>query len=256
MSYKNKVLPIIREVREILLPEWGTAKVINKKTKLASDEVTVLDQKVEKFLKDKLAEAYPDIQFVGEEEGGNRDTECFWLVDPIDGTGHYIRGLPFCTTMLALIEKGVVIFSVIYDFLNDDIYWAERGKGAYKNDLPIHVNSRDLESAYICSESKVYKKYNQEFLGKIVEKASYFSTVNTGWEYAMIACGKLDARISFDPWGYDYDFAPGSLLVSEAGGVVTNIASPDYDYRNLDFIAGNPKVYKELQTIFKNYKHP
>lgn len=256
MNYKDKVLPIVREVREILLSEWGTAKSIDKKTKRGSDVVTVLDQKVEKFLRDKLAEVYPDIQFVGEEEGGNRDAERFWLVDPIDGTGHYMRGLPFCTTMLALIEKGVVIFSVIYDFLNDDIYWAGKGKGAYKNDLQIHVSDRNFEDAYICSESRVYKKYNQEFLGKIIEKASYFATVNTGWEYAMVASGKLDARISFDPWGFDYDFAPGSLLVSEAGGIVTNIGSSKYDYKNIDFIAGNPKVAKELQAIFKDYKRP
>lgn len=72
----------------------------------------------------------------------------------------------------------------------------------------------------------------------------------------MVASGKLDARIQFDPWGYDYDFAAGSLLVAEAGGVVTNINSSEYDYRNLDFIAASPKVYKGLQNIFKNYKRP
>ena len=257
MSYKDAVLPIVREVREILLPEWGTAEIIDKKTEVSSDVVTALDAKVEKFLKSRLAEVYPDIQFVGEEDGGDRSAGRFWLVDPIDGTSHYIRGLPFCTTMLALIENGVVTFSVIYDFLNDDIYWAEKGKGAYKNDSTIHVSDRGLVDAYVCTESKVYKKYNQVFLGRIVEKsASYFSSVDTGWEFAMIACGKLDARIAFDAWGYDYDFAPGALLVAEAGGIVTNIGSSDYDYRNIDLIAANPTIYRELEEIFKDYKRP
>jgi myo-inositol-1(or 4)-monophosphatase len=243
-------------VREILLPQWGKAEVIDKKTASSSDVLTALDQKVEKFLREKLAEVYPDIQFVGEEEGGNREAERFWLVDPIDGTGHYVRGLPFCTSMLALIEDGVVTFSVIYDFLNDDMYWAEKGKGAYKNDSPIHVSDRSLTDSYICMESKMYKKYNQEFFGRINTKAPYFSSVDCGWEFAMVACGKLDGRISFDPWGYDYDFAPGALLVSEAGGIVVNIGSSEYDYKNINFIAAGPKVYKELEEIFKDYKCP
>ena len=217
--YKDTVLPIIRSVREVLLPQWGKAEIIFKKTELSSDILTVLDQQTENLLKTKLAEAYPDIEFVGEEYGGNRDAERFWLVDPIDGTGHYARGLPFCTTMLALIEHGQVVFSAIYDFLNDDVYWAEKGKGAYKNDTPIHVSDRNPRDAYICSESKIYKKYNQEFLGEIVAKASYFSTVDTGWEFAMIASGKLDGRISFDPWGYDYDFAPGSCWSQKLAGL-------------------------------------
>jgi|SRR3989344_2597718 len=255
-KYKDTVLPIVRGVREILLPEWGTAKNIGKKTERSSDVVTVLDQKVENFLREKLAKVYPDITFVGEEGGGNRKEGRFWLVDPIDGTGHFIRGLPFCTSMLALIENSEVIFSLIYDFINDDIYWAEKGKGAYKNDTPIHVSDRSLSDSYLCTESKVYKKYNQEFLGEIVKKTAYFASVDCGWEFAMVACGKLDGRISFDPWGYDYDFAPGALLVSEAGGMVKNIGSIKYDYKNLDFMAVNPVVYKELEIIFKDYKRP
>jgi myo-inositol-1(or 4)-monophosphatase len=256
MSYKDTVLPIIRATREITLPHWGTAEVIDKKTEAAGDVVTELDKKVEKFLREKLAEVHPDIKFVGEEEGGDRTAERFWLVDPIDGTGHYVRGLPFSTTMLALIEHGQVTFSVIYDFLNDDIYFAEKGKGAYKNDTPIRVSDRTLKDSYLCLEGKVAKEYNQKYFGKIIEKACYMSTVNCGWEFIMIASGKLDGRISFDPWGYDYDFAPGSLLVAEAGGVVTNIGSTEYDYTNIDFIAAGPKVYDEIVEIFKDYKRP
>ncbi len=256
MSYKDTVLPVVREVRKILLPEWGKAEIIDKKTTRATDILTVLDQKVERFLKEKLAEIYPDIQFVGEEDGGNREAERFWLIDPIDGTGHYMRGLPFCTVMLALIEKGVVTFSVVYDFLNDDIYWAEKGKGAYKNDTPIHVSDRDFSDSYICSESRLYKKYNQEFFGEIVKNTPYFASIDAGWEFAMVASGKLDARIQFDPWGYDFDFAPGSLLVAEAGGVVKNIGSEGFDYKNLDFIAASPKAYEGLKNIFKDYKCP
>ena len=79
--------------------------------------------------------------------------------------------------------------------------------------------------------------------------------ISAGFEYAMVASGKLDARISLDPYGKIWDFAPGSLLVAEAGGVVANIGSKGYDYRNFNFIAANPVIYKEL-TEGKNPLFP
>jgi len=74
--------------------------------------VTKLDTDVEEFVSDELTKIYPDIGFVGEEHGGNREAARFWIMDPIDGTGHFIRGLPFCTSMIALVEDGHVNFSV------------------------------------------------------------------------------------------------------------------------------------------------
>jgi myo-inositol-1(or 4)-monophosphatase len=254
MSYIDTVLPIVKEIRNIVLPGYGLANIIDEKSANPADVVTNFDIKVEEFLKDKLSKAFPEIGFVGEEHGGDRNAERFWIVDPIDGTGYYIRGLPFCTTMFALIEHGIVTFSVIYDFVADNIYWAEKGKGAYMNDTKIHVSDRDFKHAYLSWATKNIKENLNKFM-KIDEVGSVRFRAG-GWEFAMIASGKLDGRATFNPPGKDYDFAPGSLLVSEAGGIVTNIGSSDYDYRNVDFIAGNPKVHKELENIFKNYKKP
>lgn len=254
MSYKDTVLPIVREVRGMVLPHYGLADVVQKKSVAASDVVTELDRKVEKFLKEKLAEVYPEIEFVGEEYGGNRDAKKFWLVDPIDGTGHYVRGLPFCTTMLALIEDGNVIFSAIYDFVSDNMYWAEKGKGAFKNDTRIQVSERGVEDSYMCYETMMQKEKNQKKFIELEDKFHLVKTISAGWEFAMIACGKLEGRISFDPWGKDYDFAPGTLLVSEAGGVVVNINSSNYDYRNANNIACNQRVFAEISKMFRDYK--
>ena len=171
MSYKEKVLPIIRSTRSISLPNYGVVESLGSKTEKPFDVVTEVDKNVENFLREKLAIVYPEIKFVGEEHGGDRGAERFWLVDPIDGTGHYLRGLPFCTTMLALIENGVVTFSAIYDFLNDDMYWAEKAKGAYKNDTEIHVSNRNLNEAYISVETKREKTENQIMFGEITKKS-------------------------------------------------------------------------------------
>lgn len=254
MSYRDTVLPIIRETRTITLPSYGSAGIVKEKSAHPADIVTELDGRVEQFLSEKLAVAYPDIAFVGEENGGDRTAERFWLVDPIDGTGHYLRGLPFCTTMLALIEHGVVTFSVVYDFVTDTMYWAERGQGAYKNNERIQVSKRTLEQSYLCVESDISKRDNKDYFFKLDKKIATFHSVSAGWEFAMVACGKMDGRVMFDAWGNDYDYAPGSLLVEEAGGIVTNINSTGYDYKNTNLIAANPKVYSELAILFKDYK--
>lgn len=161
-----------------------------------------------------------------------------------------MRGLPFCTTMLALIEKGEVIFSIVYDFINNDIYWAEKGHGAFKNDTRIHVSDRTLTGSYICVETNTAKDENRIKLAQIDASAGYFHSICAGWEFVMVACGKLDGRVGFDPWGKDYDFALGSLIVSEAGGTVTNAGLTTYDYKNRNHVMANPKIHAELNQLF------
>jgi myo-inositol-1(or 4)-monophosphatase len=248
-NYAEKILPIMRRVRPLVLPHWGTAQTIHQKDDSAVNVVTQLDLDVEEMVSAALAKMYPDIEFVGEERGGNREADSFWLMDPIDGTGLFIRGLPGCTSMLALIRDGVVVFSAVYDFVNDFMYWAERGKGAFCDKERLRVSDRPLGRAYLGWETHLDKKENEQAFHALRKMGILFKSVNAGWELAMVAAGRLDARISFDPFGKDYDFAPGSLLVSEAGGVVANIGSKDYDYRNTSFIAANPVIYKELTEV-------
>src|SRR3989344_4151975 len=147
--HSNTILPIVRRVRKILLPYYGKVESRDKQSGATEDLVTELDTQIEHFLKNEFVKIYPDIPFVGEEYGGNRDSERFWLVDPIDGTSYFVRGLPFCTTMVALIEKVEVVFSVIYDFVNDIMYSAEKGAGAFANGKPIHVSDRSLRQSRV-----------------------------------------------------------------------------------------------------------
>jgi myo-inositol-1(or 4)-monophosphatase len=149
--------------------------------------------------------------------------------------------------MLALIENGHVRFSVIYDFVNDILYHAELGNGAYKNGEKIAVSTRSLKKSYLSYEVDSQKEENKEIIATIESKATTIHHVCAGYEYALVAMGKIDGRIVYDGFGKDYDFAPGSLLVSEAGGVVKNFKSDSsYDYTNLNFFACNKSVYEEL----------
>jgi len=245
-NYSEVVLPIVRATREMLLPHWGTIKENARKNEKGDSVVTELDLKVEDYLKKSLATNFPSIPFAGEEFGGSRDSDLFWLCDPIDGTGNFIHGLPFSTVMLALIERQRVIFSVVYDFANDIAYHATRGHGAFANNEPIHVSNRPLRDSYLGFETKMEEQQNKDLFMHMRQRVSIVKSISAGWEFAMVASGKLDGRVMVDPYGQDYDFAPGSLLVEEAGGIVVNIGKTTYDYRDRSFLAVNQEIYNDL----------
>lgn len=148
--------------------------------------------------------------------------------------------------MVALIEDGQVVFSAIYDFVNDIMYWAEKGKGAYREDERISVSQRPVRGCCVGIEIKLDKPENEEIRKRVREKALIPSTLTAGYEFTLVATGKIEGRISYDPFGKDFDYVPGTLLVSEAGGVVTNIGSSVYDYRNTNLIAANKAVYDDF----------
>lgn len=211
-----------------------------------SGVVTELDRETEQFLARELGKFSADIGFRGEEFGVQSHADTTWLVDPIDGTAHFIRGTPFCTTMVALIENGEVVLSVIHDFVRGDTYWAIRGGGAYCNEQRISVSQRSLKQSLVSFETKLEKPENHQKYFAVRRRAGIISTINCGYEFAMIASGKLDGRIGLDPYGMDWDFAPGSLLVTEAGGIATNIGRDTYDYKNHDYVIANQQVHREL----------
>lgn len=246
MQYQSVVENVMRTRRAFLLEHWGTAPIVAQKDASAVNIVTQVDIEMEKLISAELAEHFPDIPFVGEECGGDRSAGTFWLMDPIDGTQHYMRGLPFCTSMLALVKDGKPQAGAVYDFINDVLYYAEAGKGAWKNGKRISVSSRGLKDAYVSWETHWENPGNREIYDRLRKVTHLVKTISAGWELVMVAEGKLDARLSFDPYWSDYDYAPGMLIVSEAGGVVANVGSRTYDYLDKNILAANPIIFKEL----------
>jgi myo-inositol-1(or 4)-monophosphatase len=236
-----QILSIIRSTRSITLPFYGKAEIIGQKDNSPSNVVTKLDNEVEQYLKSEFKKVNETIEFAGEEFGGSRDKKKLWLVDPIDGTIHFIRGIPYCTTMVALIEDGQVVFSAIYDFVNDIMYYAEKGKGAFKNEEKLKISDRKVNQSIIGFESS-----DLDMRDKMRERCLLLNHIVAGYEFILVATGKVEGRICYNPFGKDYDYAPGSLLVSEAGGFVANIGSSTYDYRNTNFIAGNKYLFDNL----------
>lgn len=245
-KYAETVVPLLRGGGPLLKERWGKAGTTVQKSADVLDIATETDVVIEKRMREELGKVYPGISFVGEETGGNRG-ERFWLMDPIDGTVQFSKGEKGCTSMIALVESGAVTFSAIYDFLDDVMYWAERGKGAYRERERLTVSTHGtLGGARIFWEMDLDKGANKKSFDRLNAVADLTKWVAAGSELVRVASGAYDARICIDPFGRDYDFAPGSLLVSEAGGIITNLGSHTYDYQNLNFIAGNPAIYEIL----------
>lgn len=246
----NDVLQVVLETGIILKENCGNISSHSKKSSSAADVVTEFDQQIEQQLLNKLQKITPDIGFFGEEFGKQDKKNRFWLVDPIDGTAHFIRGNPICTTMITLIEDEEPTLSIINNFNTNELFMAQKGKGATMNGMKIQVSSRPLIDGYLFHEINLYINNNLDTYLALRKKCILTNTLTSGYEHTQVAIGKMDGRITIDPFGKDWDYAPGALLIKEAGGIVQNIGSRDYDYRNHNYIAVNPVIYNELVTEF------
>jgi myo-inositol-1(or 4)-monophosphatase len=237
------VVDVFKGFREELLSVFGKSEYVSKPD---GSPVTTFDVKVEEALKAKLSESFPDMGFHGEETGASGSTDTYWLVDPIDGTSSFIRGLPFSTNMGALVHNGVVIASVIYDFINDVTYTALKGKGAFKDGQPIHINTeRKIGNLFVFSLNRVGFSHVQEALNELGMRA-LLPVGACGHQYAMLAEGKIDGVIVLRKGFGLHDNAPGVLLCEEAGAVLLPYDDKTGVYRS-QFVIGSPLVVDTIE---------
>lgn len=236
----------LQELRPTLLKGFGS---IEHHLKDDKSIVTEMDVMVENRLKAAMAEIDSSIAFGGEETGVDLEQETFWLVDPIDGTECFTRGLPFSTNMICLIDNHQPVLSVIYNFFTDEYYLAIKGRGATRNGHPIHVSNRPLERAYVVVTGNWLKVGVPNFVPEIRPKVAGIPKLHaSGCENTYIANGAIDGTIvagGKGPW----DHAPGMLLIQEAGGRVENWNSSTYDYRDMRFVAANPVIFDDLKKL-------
>ena len=188
--------------------------------------VTVLDGAAEQAIKDEVAKHRPDDSFVGEEYGHHIGTNNrTWVVDPIDGTQMFAEGLPLWTTLIALREDDAVVLAVADAPALNNRYHSFRGEGAYCNDEPIHVSD-----VPVLGESFVLHAPIEEFargsgidaLQRIVANARASRGIGDALAHLFVAQGSADALVEQGPC-FEWDYAATSLIVSEAGGALTQL---------------------------------
>ncbi len=247
------MIDLVRECRAIIF-EAGAAH--DFKLKGHGDYVTVVDTGVQNFLQDKLSHLYPDVQFMGEEK--NNDEIDFsgrvWVLDPIDGTANLVRDFGQSAVSLALVENGAPQLGVIYNPFTDELYAAERGKGATLNSRPIHVTtatkvSDSLIAVGTCPYHKDMGKEIFTSLYNVWREAEDIRRMGAAaLDLCHVAAGRADGMFEhiLNPW----DIAAGVLLVEEAGGKVTDMdGAPVRLDRPISVLASNGLIHDELRGL-------
>jgi fructose-1,6-bisphosphatase/inositol monophosphatase family enzyme len=235
-----------RSFRDELLKHYGSAEYERKEN---HSQVTEFDIRIEKSIRQALADAYPEFGFLGEETGdGRRENAPYWVLDPIDATSSFIRGLPNCVNMAALIVDDQPVVSVLYDFVNDILYTAKRGEGAYRNGERLHVSNRPLDgSAVYLHRGFILEDARRDAaLDAHVEMYRPFGA--SGKAYILIAEGKIEAYMLYGSRLSIHDNAPGALLALEAGAMIQTKSGEPWSVNTSDFMIGTRPVV----TFFTN----
>jgi myo-inositol-1(or 4)-monophosphatase len=225
-----------------------------------NDFVSEVDHASEKAIIDILLEAYPGHAILAEESGrqhGAKHSEFLWIIDPLDGTTNFLHGLPIYAVSIALVFRGKVEQAVVYDPARNDLFYASKGRGAYLNDRRLRVSKRiRLADALIGTgfpfrRGDNFKRYVQMFEAVMTQCAGLRRPGAAALDLCYVAAGWYDGffETGLSPW----DVAAGSLLVSEAGGLVGNFTGEaDFLYQR-EVVAGTPKVYGQLVPILAPY---
>ncbi|MCH8110011.1 MAG: inositol monophosphatase [Chloroflexi bacterium] len=227
-SNGKTAMDVAREVSlkagEMVAERFYQVKEISEKG--PGDIVTDVDRASEDMIRSMLAEEFPDMGFLGEESSGSQaDSGYVWIVDPVDGTRNYALGIPFFSLVVGLALDGEVLVGVNYDPMTREMFHAERGKGAFLNDQPIHVSDKPSLAECIIGMDLGYGSQGAVNGLNVIEaiwpgmySARIMGSAALGLSYA--AAGRFDLYFhhALSPW----DQVAGMLLVEEAGGIVTD----------------------------------
>ena len=254
----NIALRAARKVGENIVRASDDLHRFEVKAKGVNDFVTEVDINAEQEIIYHLQKAYPDHAILGEESGllGSEDAEYRWIIDPLDGTTNFIRGLPHYAISIACVYRGQLEHAVVLDPVRREEFTASRGRGAQLNGHRIRVSAlTSLEGALLgtgipfknhCDDKIVPYSKSIEVLA--AQCAGIRRAGAASLDLAYVAAGRLDAfwEIGLAPW----DIAAGALLVREAGGLVADIDASDNYLESGNIVCGNPKCFKAvLQTV-------
>ena len=235
-------------------------EVIKVGSKGPNDFVSEVDRKAEEIIIQILLEAYPGHGILAEESGrehGARDSEYVWIIDPLDGTTNFLHGFPVYAVSIALAHRGVVQQAVVYDPTRNDLFFSSKGRGAFLNDRRLRVSKRLrlsdslIGTGFPFRKGDNFKRYVKMFEEVMQSCAGLRRPGAAALDLCYVAAGYYDGffETGLSPW----DVAAGSLIITEAGGLIGNFTGEsDYLYQR-EVVAGNPKVYGQLVQILAPY---
>jgi len=234
--------------------------VLKVASKGTNDFVTEVDQAAEEAIISTLLEAYPGHAILAEESGrqrGSKHSDYLWIIDPLDGTTHFIHGFPVYAVSIALAFRGKVEQAVVYDPTRNDLFYASKGKGAYLNDRRLRVSKRTrlsdslIGTGFPFRKGDNFKRYLKMFEEVMQQCAGMRRPGAAALDLCYVAAGWYDGffETGLSPW----DVAAGSLMITEAGGLVGNFTGEsDFLYQR-EVVAATPRIYGQLVQMLAPY---
>ncbi len=253
----NVMLKAARRAGRSLKRDLGEVENLQVSLKGPRNFVTAADRRAEEIVYEELAKARPDYGFLGE-EGGARigaDKSHRWIVDPLDGTTNFLHGIPHFAVSIALERNGAIVAALTYNPANEDLFVAERGKGAFLNDRRIRVAARQRLAEAVVACGLPHYGRGDLALGRheIAAAQNHFAGLRrfgaATLDLAWVAAGRFDGF-----WERDlssWDLAAGILLVREAGGFVSDLDGGDAMLVKGHIAAGNDTMHPELLRLLK-----
>ena len=253
----NVMVKAARRAGRSLKRDLGEIEHLQVSLKGPANFVSLADKRAEEILYQDLAKARPGYGFIGE-EGGTRegtDQSHTWIVDPLDGTTNFLHGIPQFAISIGLAREDTIIAGVIYNPANDELYIAERGKGAFLNDQRLRVAGRRklADCVIACGLPHIGRGDHAQFRAEMVDIQDKVAGLRrfgaASLDMAFVAAGRLDGywERNLSPW----DIAAGQVLVREAGGMVSGIEGHDNALTTGNVVCGNDFVHGELVKILK-----
>ncbi len=249
----NKITEIIKEAGKIILSAHNQENTITAKEG-KKNFVTKYDVAVQEFLFKELGKDFPDAQFIGEEGENDFSTDGLrFIIDPIDGTTNFMQDYRCSCISIALCNNNDVIAGVVYNPYTDELFSAEKGKGANLNGNRIKVSDRPLSDGLALFGTSPYHPENTDETFALLRKVFDFSrdirrSGSAAYDICMIACGRCE--VFFEKGLQPWDIAAGTLILKEAGGVALNYQGKDINFSTPnDVVFANPKAYKEFITL-------
>ena len=252
---KELIESLARTAGDTLMKYFRQDWSLLKERTTAKEAATKYDKEVDSLIVAEIKRHYPHHSLLTEESGflqGGRDW--LWIVDSLDGTGNFANFNPFFSVCIALMHQNELLLGVIYAPAIDEFYFAEKGKGAYLNEVKIQVSDvSDLSQSYIfyCEGGDRNRERTGKLLHKVYPRVTDIRKLGSaGLETAWVAAGKGEAYFTtrIEPW----DVAPGVLLVQEAGGKVTDFQGNPWKSTTSDLLVSNNKLHEKILGLISS----
>ena len=238
-----------------LVRDFGDVEHLTVSRKGPADFVSQADRRAEGIIYEVLQEARPEFAFFGEESGqtGPEEPEGRWIVDPLDGTTNFLHGLPHWAISIALEQAGGIVAGVVFDPLKDELFWAERGHGAYVNSRQLRISRKeDLTESLFATGMPFKGRGDQDTTMAEIERVAFASAGvrrfgSAALDLAYVAAGRYDGY--WERGLAAWDIAAGALIANEAGGRVTDLNGGEKIVSDRSIIVAGPMIYDQFFNL-------